>query len=705
MDQSRRAVEAYWRSRMVDGVTSDEDKVAPVYKLEEICDLLRTSPVGIVKEVSDYIFKRLDHKSPIVKQKLSALEIYKPVASLMDIFILYLTLGKALRLIKYAVGKSGNEFRREMQRHSTVIRQLFHYKGELDPLKADALNKAVRETAHEAVAAVFASDENKSVTPVEGLNRRIQGFGNTNFELPAEEKRSFISEVVGLGSATIKHGLSTFAAAHSSRKDDTGSYRSPNLRRSLTTEIDSRDDYQGIEQQTENWNASRASGRNSGAWGSNSRLNVPTAAGSEDTSSSNGGVKNREERLLETIVTSGGVRLQPTRDALQVFLTEAAKLDGLAMSHALEMKLNSHIWQVRMKAICVLESILRKADDEQFIIIVSYFTENKESVIKCTELPQASLREKAIKVLNLLGDELTSGAREELPEQKSAHVPVVHIPDLIDTGDLDDYGSQDTMEKHNEKSTLTNSMGPLGDDLFGIDPVVNVSTAGSSNQDDPFSDVSFHVTEDKEQNDLFSGLTIDNQKPDVAPEGKEPDPFDVFGSTSVHFQEKASKDTGNLHDLMDGLTIQESKQHGVVNASESTFSGLDFLNHNGQPSPVSVDAAMKETLGLNAVYSQASMQFGMPSNVMFNQGFVPQPMDYNAMNAIIAQQQFLLQNLGHLNPGFSHNTRAAVMEGNPMPLPDIFQHTNNPVLNNASMLKSPKEDTRAFDFVSVTVLP
>jgi len=70
MDSSRRAVEAYWRSRMVDGVTSDEDKVSPVYKLEEICDLLRTSHVSIVKEVSDYILKRLDHKSPVVKQKV-----------------------------------------------------------------------------------------------------------------------------------------------------------------------------------------------------------------------------------------------------------------------------------------------------------------------------------------------------------------------------------------------------------------------------------------------------------------------------------------------------------------------------------------------------------------------------------------------------------------------------------------------------------
>ena len=55
---------------MIDRVTSDEDKVALVYKLEEICELLRSSDAGIVKEVADYIFKRIDHKSPVVKQKV-----------------------------------------------------------------------------------------------------------------------------------------------------------------------------------------------------------------------------------------------------------------------------------------------------------------------------------------------------------------------------------------------------------------------------------------------------------------------------------------------------------------------------------------------------------------------------------------------------------------------------------------------------------
>lgn len=55
---------------MVDGVTADDDKVAPVYKLEEICELLRASDASIVKEVADFVLKRLDNKSPVVKQKV-----------------------------------------------------------------------------------------------------------------------------------------------------------------------------------------------------------------------------------------------------------------------------------------------------------------------------------------------------------------------------------------------------------------------------------------------------------------------------------------------------------------------------------------------------------------------------------------------------------------------------------------------------------
>lgn len=51
-----------------------------------------------------------------------------------------------------------------------------------------------------------------------------------------------------------------------------------------------------------------------------------------------------------------------------------------------------------MKAVCVLESILRKKEEEPFAVVALYFCENMDAVVKCSESPQASLREKAFKV-------------------------------------------------------------------------------------------------------------------------------------------------------------------------------------------------------------------------------------------------------------------------------------------------------------------
>lgn len=243
------------------------------------------------------------------------------------------------------VGKSGVEFRREMQRHSVAVRQLFHYKGQLDPLKGDALNKAVRDTAQEAISAIF-SEENKAVpAPSEDVNRRIQGFGNTNYEMPSEDKKSFISEVVGIGSASIKQGLSNLTQGHSLMKNETGSYRSPNLQRSLTNEREHGDRYEPVAYRNETQSSFGLSrNQSSGPWNQDSRVNKAEISNGE-SSANHSESKTREERLVESIVTSGGVRLQPTRDAIQVFLTEAAKLDALALSHALELKLQSPIWQ------------------------------------------------------------------------------------------------------------------------------------------------------------------------------------------------------------------------------------------------------------------------------------------------------------------------------------------------------------------------
>lgn len=77
---------------MIDAATSDEDKVTPVYKLEEICEVLRSSHVSIVKEFSEFILKRLEHKSPVVKQKVSISFLFFFYCSVLIPFILIVNL-------------------------------------------------------------------------------------------------------------------------------------------------------------------------------------------------------------------------------------------------------------------------------------------------------------------------------------------------------------------------------------------------------------------------------------------------------------------------------------------------------------------------------------------------------------------------------------------------------------------------------------
>ncbi|KAK6150870.1 hypothetical protein DH2020_015802 [Rehmannia glutinosa] len=676
MDQSRRAVESYWRSRMVDGATSDEDKVTPVYKLEELCDLLRSSHVSIVKEVSEFVLKRLEHKSPIVKQK-------------------------ALRVIKYAVGKSGAEFRREMQRNSVAVRQLIHYKGQPDPLKGDALNKAVRETAQEALSALFSSDESKAAPVESSLGSRIQGFGSTNYEMPSEDKKSFISEVVDIGSATIKQGLSSLTQSPSLRKNDTGSYKSPNLRRSLTRESDYSDRYEGIGSHAETHNSSRfQKNAGSGNWGQD--ISASQAETSSGDSSSTYNQKTREEKLLETIVTSGGVRLQPTRDALHVFLVEASKLNALSLGHAIETKLKSPMWQVRMKAMCVLEAVLRKKDEENFSVIFSYFTDNNDVVVQCSESPQASLREKANKfklfpvfiralkrvdiqllrnggcstnccqVLSLLGGEQGGGVINHV--QRSAKTPQPSMmPDLIDTGDSDDLLAVEDSKKAETESRITNtstSTAPLIDDLFGDSFGGSESTKGQKLDDDPFADVSFHTSQDKDHvADLFSGVAVDKSQiteAHTAAHKTESEPFDFFNSSSEVSQEHGNP-RKDVNDLMGSLSINGNDPFGKPNGgtvekgSEHVDSKSSVYQDNKVPNSVLNGDFASQAAGINA-----TPMFPVARNLQSNTSF----------------------SAAGSNAGISS------------PIPDIFNPGMATQPPTSVMNDSKREETKAFDFIS-----
>ncbi|CAI5465388.1 unnamed protein product [Closterium sp. Yama58-4] len=648
-------MQSFWRARKIDEVTSDDDKIAPVYRLDEICSDVQSSASEVVKEVVDYIMQRLNHSSPFVKQK-------------------------ALRLIKYTVSRAGTEFRRSIQRHSATIKGMVHYRGQPDPLRGDAPNKAVREAAQEAVQAIF--NPQNDVKPgagamgvvgagggastgggyngygpsggMEGGRRRMEGFGST----PARGDGGAggggggrgggggggaggIGAVLGVSSESIRQGISKLAgvvgqgAGGSARGKagggefeeaaGGGSYVGPRLDsvggggdaygyggsgygssgyggsgygHGGGSSVASK--YVGFDRQGRTFDAStnsyspaappagysgagrdreygsdrgyragggyggggggdmeeggaeedRAGGWGDGgqqgegrteasAWGGASGSGDGMGGGGGGAGGGGGGASSEEERLVEGMTGAGGVRLQPTREALRGFIASLPKLNAGVVAQALEARLLSNLWQTRLKAMCVVEAVVRQEGEPQCDAIYDFFADNPHALHENVDSPQTSLKDKARRVLDLLGLGHQQGG------QPSPHTPppaAAVVPDLIDVGEGGETEGGEAGEGRGTEvgaiasgdSSGSQAPGVTGlDDLLGggsMDPFSTLestpppssapataatpTTATAAVAQDPFAGLSADVT--AQTADLFQGLSVNSEGGDAA---------------------------------------------------------------------------------------------------------------------------------------------------------------------------------------------
>lgn len=64
------------------------------------------------------------------------------------------------------------------------------------------MNKAVRETAQDALSAIFASNDEM---PGEAVGKRMEGFGSTNFDSSIRVvKKTMFDDMMGFGSSSIR---------------------------------------------------------------------------------------------------------------------------------------------------------------------------------------------------------------------------------------------------------------------------------------------------------------------------------------------------------------------------------------------------------------------------------------------------------------------------------------------------------------------
>lgn len=308
-----------------------------------------------------------------------------------------------------------------------------------------------------------------------------------------------------------------------------------------------------------------------------------------------------------------------------------------------------------------------------------------------------------MQVLSLLDGEPTGNKVGHAEKPVKAETTVAQMPDLIDTGDSNDlYGTENTAKAPTS---------PLIDDLFGGDTLTStgLSTSEQKNDDDPFADVSFHINNEKEHAavatataDLFTGLTVD--EPTVATKNG-PELFDIFGSVSE------PPPPQDVNDLMAGMSINRTdssvKQNKTLpgGLSETIFSDSTMDPSHQISNDVFNGMHISEAAGINAnpMFPLGPTAYNLPSGMMFSPPFPSQPINYGAMGNIFAQQQFLasmsnLQQLGNMQ----HSQNAGVAPSTSA-LPDIFNPSIPTPAPSSMMNSSKKEDTRAFDFISVSL--
>jgi hypothetical protein len=323
-------------------------------------------------------------------------------------------------------------------------------------------------------------------------------------------------------------------------------------------------------------------------------------------------------------------------------------------------------------------------------------------------------------VLSLLGGEQADSVATYTEKTlKVETTSVVQMPDLIDTGDSDDCHDGSTKDQSDQNLTNLSIPAPLIDDIFGGGLATDVSTSEPNNVDDPFADVSFHAGDGGEHaDDLFSGMTVDRQSSnEILMEGMKngTELLDIFGSNLElpQGQETPKKD---VNDLMSGLSINENASNmQKKGTSVGAFSENMFSDSNSHPghqvtndSLSSMFSSPTAATNANAMFPFGAMPYNIPSGFMFNPAFSSQPMNYAAMGSLFAQQQLLakmseLQPLGDMNGqnvGVGHFSGTDVAYSSA--LPDIFKPNFTTQTPSSLMNSSKKEETRAFDFISVS---
>eukprot|EP01080_Neovahlkampfia_damariscottae_P001002 gene1002-9908_t len=157
------------------------------------------------------------------------------------------------------------------------------------------------------------------------------------------------------------------------------------------------------------------------------------------------------EKILVDEITQPSSKLQPTRQQLNDFCNKTKQLDISSMAVLLDEKLNSSNWQVKLRTLYCIESLLKAKCSE----IGDYFFERPESIQNLMDSTQEGINSKSQKIAKTLN--IPEKVKVEKPK-KPKKQPIVEN-DLFEgmvtkeeEGDL--FDGMETKEEKEEQETV-----------------------------------------------------------------------------------------------------------------------------------------------------------------------------------------------------------------------------------------------------------
>eukprot|EP01138_Halocafeteria_seosinensis_P014050 gb/GECG01014347.1/.p1 GENE.gb/GECG01014347.1/~~gb/GECG01014347.1/.p1 ORF type:complete len:699 (+),score=117.39 gb/GECG01014347.1/:1-2097(+) len=503
---------------------------------------------------------------------------------------------RTLMTIKHVAKLARPEFKRLLQRDTAVIKERTQFRGQVDPLRGDALNKRVRDAASEAVQAIFdnsqAYQHSLSGERIAGMGSNSsstgfsatgspQGSGSSNqrhFSSSYDHNDQLNQPVVSTGTmqgignydpkkyeSKSREFMSKMRSAFSTEKkgpslpESTGvpgynfaSNRGPNAVRPRTY------GEPGDSNQWQGGSSQRSRGAVGGVWGSahakvvNSGQYQASGYGSVNSGRFSGDAGKAqddgeyERRLVNDITAAAGVRPVPDPNKLRSFLAAVKSLSTETLLTAFDERLQSESPHIVQKALAVIEAM---AKDPSCIKHKQHFADHCDEILALyDEAEKPSIRKQARNTLNALG--VNYEGHMEGNASGNPDVPASG-KDLLDVEGVSGLGQTGAPQAGGQSNT-DDDLGELFDNTAA--PVNNSADVGGGGE---------------ELGDMFGGLNVGGSSGQPQ-EGS----FPWAASAGSGPLDSSSNEQGGVNDVFGGMDTK---------GGDDLFSGMGLHVPDNKP--------------------------------------------------------------------------------------------------------------------------